>query len=181
MRKEGKTESKRSLEGIFLALFFCLFAVGGVVLGFKRWLPPLASEHGAGIDRMIQYLMITVGSLFVLGHAVLGYFIWRFSTSDARAYPLPSPKAERNWSLVPVIVLALVAEGGVLVLGLPVWSKFYAQSAPGNAINVEVTGEQFAWNIRPGKGLHFTTRMLHLAYHSLPLDVKRRAIYSHNR
>jgi cytochrome c oxidase subunit 2 len=101
---------------------------------------------------MINYLVITVGALFVVGHVILGYFIWRFGRQERVTFRLASAKAERQWSLIPVVLMALIAEGGVLVLGLPVWGKFYGRPAPPEAMAVEVTGEQFAWNVRyPGR------------------------------
>ena len=140
------------LERLFLALAVWLIPIAGVILGARRWLPPLASEHGAGIDFMIYYLLLTVGALFVIGHVALGYFIWRFGGQDRVSFRLPSFQTERRWSLIPVVVMALVAEGGILILGLPVWEKFYASAAPPDAVTIEVTAEQFAWNIRyPGK------------------------------
>lgn len=144
--------SKGAREGWLVALAIWLVPVMAVVLGMRRWLPPLASVHGAGIDRMIHYLLITVGSLFVFGHLALGYFIWRFSREGRVTYRLASPKVEHRWSLIPVVLMTLIAEGGVFVLGLPVWGKFYASAAPPEAVQVEVTAEQFAWNIRyPGQ------------------------------
>lgn len=150
--EEKSTQLRKPIEGLFLALVLFLIVIVAVGLAVKRWLPPLASEHGAGIDRMINYLVITVGALFVVGQVALGYLLWRFSRQERVTFRLASPQAERRWSLIPVIVLALIAEGGVLVLGLPVWGKFYGSPAPPEALVVEVTGEQFAWNIRyPGK------------------------------
>jgi hypothetical protein len=61
-------------EKWLLPLLICLLPVVTVALGLRTWLPPLASEHGAGIDRMLRYLLLTVGSLYVIGNAVLGFF-----------------------------------------------------------------------------------------------------------
>ena len=152
MEANAAGTSTSPVERLCLALAVWLIPIAGVVLGARRWLPPLASEHGAGIDLMIHYLLITVGALFVIGHLALGYFIWRFGGQDRPSFRLPSFQTERRWSLIPVVVMALVAEGGILVLGLPVWGKFYASAAPPDAVTAEVTAEQFAWNIRyPGR------------------------------
>lgn len=145
---EEVLRSKKSKEGLFLGLTLLLIVLVAVLLASRRWLPPLASEHGAGIDRMIHYLLVTVGLLFIIGHGVLGFFVWRFSQQDRVTFHLPSRKAERAWSIGTVVLMAIIAEGGVLVLGLPVWGKFYASAAPADAISVEVMAEQFVWNIR---------------------------------
>lgn len=144
--------SKAAGEGWVVALVIWFIPIAVVALGARGWLPPLASEHGAGIDRMINYLLVTVGGLFVVGHVALGYFIWRFSREDRVTYRLASAKVERRWSLIPILLMTLIAEGGVFVLGLPVWAKFYGAAPPPGSIPVEVTAEQFAWNIRyPGQ------------------------------
>ncbi len=150
------TRPKGAGERLSFALLIWLAPVLTVALGARHWLPPLASEHGAGIDRMISYLLATVGGLFVVGHFVLGYFVWRFGREGRVTFRLASPKAERRWSLIPVVLMTFIAEGGVFALGLPVWAKFYAASAPADAIPLEVTAEQFAWNVRyPGEDGRF--------------------------
>jgi cytochrome c oxidase subunit 2 len=149
--EEKGVRSRKSIEGLLLAGVLVVLAVYGAWMGAKQWLPPLASEHGAGIDVMIGYLMLTVGALFVIGHVVLAGFVWRFSRQDRVTHAMASAKAERLWSLVPIVLMAVVAEGGVLVLGLPVWGKLYGSPAPAGAVTIEVTAEQFAWNVRyPG-------------------------------
>lgn len=146
MAKDGGNQ--KSLQRVFLALAMWLVAVAAVMLGARRWLPPLASEHGIGIDFMLHYLLLTVGALLVIGHLALGYFILRFGGQERPTFRLASFRTERRWSLIPVVLLALVAEGGILVIGLPVWAKFYDTAPPAESVTVEVTTEQFAWNVR---------------------------------
>ncbi|MBI1791649.1 MAG: hypothetical protein HYR60_29315 [Acidobacteria bacterium] len=134
--------------GSSLAIVIWLLALGVVALGLRRWMPPLASEHGAGIDAMIRFSMSAVGSLILIGHCVLGYFLWRFSRQDKISFRLAGHHLERRWSLVAALLMAAIAEGGVLTLGLPVWAKVYDTEAPSNALPIEVTTEQFAWNVR---------------------------------
>jgi cytochrome c oxidase subunit 2 len=137
--------------GAFLAITVWLLGIGIVILGARRYLPPVASEHGVGIDAMLIYLLVATGALVIIGHLVLGYFILRSSQADAVAPTLPSGKAQRTWSVIPAIAMTLIAEGGVLVLGIPVFSQLYGQDPPEDAVVVEVTGEQFTWNVRyPG-------------------------------
>lgn len=142
-----RNRSKVTIEGIVLALVIWGLALATVVYGLRRWFPPLASEHGAGIDLMMNYLLTTTGVLFLAGHLVLGYVVWRFSRAQRVTLRIATPRVERRWSLVLALVMTLVAEGGVLVLGLPVWGKFHSV-APVDAVTVEVTAEQFGWNIR---------------------------------
>lgn len=163
---------RRSVEASFLTLTFGLIGIAAVALAARRWLPPLASEHGAGIDRMIGYLLWTAGTLVVVGHVVLAFFVWRFSRGRPVTFRLASPKAEKGWSLALVILMTLVAEGGVVILGLPVWAKLYATSPPTDAVTVEVTGEQFVWTVRyPGKDATFGRTDPKLITDSNPLGI----------
>ena len=41
------------------------------------------------------------------------------------------------------VLMALVAEGGVLAIGIPVWGEYFMAVPPDDAIVVEVTGTQF--------------------------------------
>lgn len=141
----------RRRDASFLAGFF-LLGTALVVYGFasRAWLPPVASEHGHGVDRMIRYLLLTTGVLFVLGHLALGWLVWRGARADSPAYrPIPR-RTEWTLALAPVLLMAIVSEGGVLAIGLPVWAKVYGES-PRDALQVEVVGKQFEWLVRyPG-------------------------------
>jgi cytochrome c oxidase subunit 2 len=139
--------SKPAAERWLLPLSIWLLPAITLALGLRTWLPPLASDHGAGIDRMLYYLLLSVGALYVIGNAVLGYFVWRFCRQGRVTMRMASRKSERRWSLIPVAVMLVVAEGGVFVLGLPVWGKYYGEP-PADVLTVEVTAEQFAWNVR---------------------------------
>lgn len=151
MSTQPNATAPGGLERWILPLVVWTLPLVALAVGLRGWLPPLASEHGAGIDRMLRYLLTTVGTIFFIGNAVLGYFIFRFSRAAEVTYRRSTWKQERRWSLVPIVVLAVVAEGGVFFLGLPVWSKMYVEPPPENSVVIEVVAEQFAWNIRyPG-------------------------------
>ncbi|OFW27109.1 MAG: hypothetical protein A3H27_15705 [Acidobacteria bacterium RIFCSPLOWO2_02_FULL_59_13] len=170
---EAQSRPKRTAESFLLAAVLWLIPLGIVALGAQRWFPALASEHGADIDLMMRYLLVTVGALLLAGHLALGFFIWRFAGQDRVSLRMASAKAERRWSLIPVVVMTLVAEGGVLALGLPVWGKL-AGAAPADAVAVEVTAEQFAWNVRyPGPDGKFGRTDAQLLSLSNPLGLDR--------
>ena len=116
-------------------------------LGLKTWLPPLASDHGAGIDRMLNYLLLAVGALYFVGNAILGYFVWHFCRQGKVTHRIASTRAERGWTIISLATMLVVAEGGVFVLGMPVWGKYFGAPPP-DVLTVEITAEQFAWNVR---------------------------------
>ena len=116
-------KTRSGLTAGALALFFVLLTVGtvgGIV--FKTWLPPVASEHGKTVDAVIRYLLVSTGFIFVLGHFVLAYFIWRFSREGAGTAQRLSRKAELGWALSVAFGMSLVAEVGVLAIGMPAWA-----------------------------------------------------------
>lgn len=148
---EAKLRAESSVERMAVVTAVASLCLFVVALGLQHWLPPQASAHSSGIDTMLQYLMVTLGILLVIGHIVLGYLIFRFGRGGRATYRLASAKLERRWSIIPIIVMSIVAEGGVIALGLPVWTEYIASSPPADSVQVEVTGEQFAWNVRyPG-------------------------------
>src|SRR5438128_1157892 len=111
--------SSANRSGRALAITVWSLAAAVVLLAFsRRWFPLLASDHGAGVDRMLRYSMIIAGALIVAGHTLLGYMLWRFG-GRAHANPGVTPeRTQRRWSLAAGLMMALIAEGGVLALGL---------------------------------------------------------------
>lgn len=141
----------KKLEGVLVAMLFAGLGVGGVAYGARAWMPELASKHGAGIDAMMQYLLVTVGGLFLAGYVALGYFIWRGSRRTEIGPRFASRRTELLLSAVLGLGMAVIAEGGVLAIGMPVWTEYFDTRAPEDALVIEVTAQQFMWNVRyPG-------------------------------
>jgi cytochrome c oxidase subunit II len=134
-------------QGRVLAVVVWLMPLIVVWAGARTWMPPLASEHGAGIDRMLHFLLYDAAGLLVAGHLALGYFLWRFGGQPRISFRQATARQEKRWIMLPIVLMSVIAEGGVLVIGLPVWAKLYDTPPPPNAVVVEVTPEQFAWNI----------------------------------
>ena len=138
-------------EGFLVGALFAALGVGGFVYGARTWLPDLASRHGAGIDAMLRYLLTTVGAIFVIGYLALAVLIWRGSARDRIGQRLASRRTERWLAAALGLGMALVAEGGVLAIGMPVWQEYFAAAPPADATEIEVTAQQFMWNVRyPG-------------------------------
>jgi cytochrome c oxidase subunit 2 len=149
-------EQRQTPELLALVLLFLgimLLTVVGFAAG--DWLPPVASEHGVGVDGVIRYLLLTTGAILVIGYLVLVGFIWRYGRDRPTESPRTSRRAEAWWTIVPVIGMALIAEVGVLAKGIPVWKQVYG-SVPDDALVVDVTGKQFEWIVRyPGRDGRF--------------------------
>ncbi|MCS7155227.1 MAG: cytochrome c oxidase subunit II [Bacteroidota bacterium] len=136
-------------QGQALALFIGLFVLVAVITiaGGFWWLPPLASEHGAAMDRLFTVTLIVTGVVFVLVHTLLAYFVWRFRGSpERRAEHIREHRGlEIAWTVIPAVILtALIVSGGRL------WLQIH-RTPPPEAFQVEVWGEQFKWGFRyPG-------------------------------
>ena len=139
-------EQKRPLALIILFGALTLFCVIGFATDPRS---EVASEEGAGIDRVITYLLWATGVIIVIGNIVLCTFLWK--SGSQKEYGRPSRRAEWLWGLIPVLIMSILSEAGVLIVGAPVWNSMYVDE-PDNALVIEVVGKQFEWFVRyPGK------------------------------
>ncbi len=142
----------KKVEVTLVSLFFAGLGIAGVAYGARTWLPPVASRHGAGIDAMLAYLLSSVGLLFLAGHLVLGFLIWRAARQRQVTHRLASPRSEWTLSAAFGLLVVAIGEVGVIAIGMPVWNEYFAARPPADAIFIEVTGQQFMWNVRyPGE------------------------------
>lgn len=156
---------KNNFSALLLTVFSLLVPVYGYFLWSHKILPAPASAHGGGIDAMIKYSMVCTGLMLLAGHIVLAVFIWKFSRQDRATTGRVSSKIEWRWAILPIVLMSVVAEGGVLVIGLPVWKELHVAGKPGEEILIEVVAQQFQWSFRyPGAdgkfgptGLKFVT------------------------
>ena len=135
-----------------LALFFWAVAAitVGLFIGRVWWMPELISQHGALIDRQMVVTLIIAGTVFFLAQVGLGYFLWRYRARGAgqASYWHENSKLEFTWTIITAIVFI-----GLGIRGNQVWASYFLTDAPPGALTVEVTAQQFAWNIRyPGAG-----------------------------
>jgi cytochrome c oxidase subunit 2 len=138
-------------ESSLLALLFAGLGVGGVWYGAGIPMPELASHHGAGIDAMMNYLLVTVGALFLTGYLALAWLVWHGGRRSRIGVRLATRRTELMMSGALGLGMALIAEGGVLAIGIPVWAEYFAADPPEDAVVIEVTAQQFMWNVRyPG-------------------------------
>lgn len=137
------------LQGLLFGLATLVLVVAATVAFTRPWLPlPLVSDRIA-IDEAIGISLLVTGALFILTNLLLAWFAFRYQDAPGAvaAYWHHSPRLEWSWTLVTA---AIMAAFGVSALRL--WAQVQNSEPPADAIVVEVTGQQFAWNIRyPGK------------------------------
>ncbi|MBI2818158.1 MAG: cytochrome c oxidase subunit II [Acidobacteria bacterium] len=111
------------------------------------WFPAFISEYGAAYDHQFQITLIVCGIVFFLAQLGLAYAVWRYRDRGGRgSYSHGNNVMEATWTIATAIVFL-----GVALMGQKIWARVHLDAAPANALQVEVTGQQFAWNVRyPG-------------------------------
>jgi cytochrome c oxidase subunit 2 len=108
-------------------------------------MPELASAHGGAIDHQFGLTLAVAGLIFLLAHLALGYFTWRYrrGTQESATYCDGDHRLEVGWTIATAVLF--IALG---VQGNRVWASYLAESISADAISIEITAQQFAWNIR---------------------------------
>ncbi len=122
--------------------------------GMRIWLPQAVTTTGPAIDRLFYVILGITGTVFVLVQATLLWFVIRYRGRPGRraAYIHGNQLVEVIWTAIPAAILI-----GLTVHSQRVWSQVRGSPPPPD-LEVEVQGEQFAWNIRyPGADGEFNT------------------------
>lgn len=156
LKGEKKTfEQNNRINGFMMIVFLVLGLIGvwwcnealkGKILG------EAASDHGRKIDDMLYITLAITGVVFIITQVLLFWFAYKYQYSEKRkAYYYPhNNKLELIWTVIPAIFLTVLVG-----FGLYYWFKITGD-APKNALQVEITGRQFAWIGRyPGKDATF--------------------------
>jgi cytochrome c oxidase subunit 2 len=116
-------------------------------LPFWMRLPENVSTYGDDIDSIFRLILWITGTIFVLVEALLLFFLFRYRHREGRVprYTHGSNRLEVIWTIVPAVICVILA-----LMSRRSWAEI-KQTLPREALNVEITAEQFAWNIRyPG-------------------------------
>lgn len=112
-------------------------------------LPEAASAHGVKIDFMFWVTTAITMVVFVITQVLLFGFAFKYRGSDKRrGYYYPHNNTiEKVWTVIPAIVLTIL-----VVFGFFTWRSVTNTDEVKGDINIDVTGHQFAWELRyPGK------------------------------
>jgi cytochrome c oxidase subunit 2 len=136
------------LQGLMFGLATTvLVVVATYFFMVKSWLPPLHSDR-VGIDTAIWWALLVTGLVFIATNLLLAFFAWRYQDAPGAtaAYWHDNPKLEWSWTLITAAILLVF-----LVNALSLWGSVTSPAPPDAAV-VEITAQQFAWNVRyPGK------------------------------
>jgi cytochrome c oxidase subunit II len=154
LKGEEKTRRQNNkINGFMLISFLVLGLIGAWYcneLYYGKTLFPQgsASEEGEKIDQMLFITIAVTGVVFVITQVLLFWFAFKYQERDGKqAFFFPhNNKLELLWTTVPAIFLTVL-----VVFGLKYWFKM-TSDAPKDSVVIEITGQQFNWNMRyPGK------------------------------
>ncbi len=154
LKGEEKTRKQNNRINAFLMIAFLVLGMIGAwycnSLYYHMTLMPQgsASVEGEKIDLMLFITLGVTGLVFFITQILLFYFAYKYQErEDRKAFFFPhNNKLELLWTTVPAIFLTVL-----VVFGLKYWFKM-TSDAPKDSVVVEITGHQFAWDMRyPGK------------------------------
>jgi cytochrome c oxidase subunit 2 len=135
------------VQGLMFGLATVVLVVVATVAFTRPWVPALKSDRGA-IDESMMITLLVTGFVFIVTNLLLAYVAWRFEdVPGAKAgFWHDNHKLEVTWTAITAGIM-----GCFLFSALNLWAKIQSPP-PAGALLVEVTGQQFAWNVRyPGK------------------------------
>ena len=131
--------------GLLSLLIVTLVVVTVYIFVSRLWEAPASiTAVGNEIDRQYDLTLLVTGTVFILSQLGLAYAIFRFRDRGQRAkYTHGNNTMEVVWTTATVILFV-----GLGLMGYKAWAEMrFAQAAP-NAIQVEVTANQFVFNFR---------------------------------
>ncbi|HTY41579.1 MAG TPA: cytochrome c oxidase subunit II [Thermoanaerobaculia bacterium] len=154
---KNATSVSRAARAFRAALLFSAAALLPAAAGaWPSWmrLPEQASTYAPDIDNMFHLIMWITGVIFVIVELLLLVFLWKYRHRPGRVatYTHGNNRLEVIWTIVPALICVMLA-----LLSRRIWDHI-KENMPHDAVEVQVTGEQFAWNIRyPGPDGKFGT------------------------
>lgn len=154
LKGEEKSRNQDNKINGFLMIGFLILGLIGVWWCNELYYPKSTMDYGASsiegqnIDDMMWITIIITGIVFFITQILLFWFAFKYQKTDKRRalFFAHNNKLELIWTSIPAIVLTVL-----VVYGLKYWFIFTGD-APKNSQVVEITGHQFAWEIRyPGK------------------------------
>ncbi len=113
------------------------------------WLPAGAAASAGFIDGQFALTYVLMGIVFLAAQLGLGYLVWRYrerASSPPVQYSHGNTTLEAVWTLLTAVMFI-----GLNLMGSRVWAHERFEPAEAGAVQVEVTGMQFAWYFRyPG-------------------------------
>ena len=141
--KEGKMHGLMMFIGFFVFMGFFFWQMYSWY-GLK--LPVSASIHGVDTDFITNVTYMIITPVFIITHAVLLWFCFKYSYSSSRKalFFSHSNKLELIWTTVPSLALTVL-----ILMGLSSWNNIMTPiPSETDHVLIELTGQQFTWTAR---------------------------------
>jgi len=141
--KEGKLHGIMMFAGFFI---FMAFFTWQMWKWYGLRLPVSASIHGVDTDFLSNLTYVIITPVFILTHAILLFFCFKYSYSSNRKalFFSHSNKLELIWTTVPSLALTVL-----ILMGLTSWNSIMTPiPAETDHVLIELTGQQFTWTAR---------------------------------
>lgn len=151
MAKEDSTianDKDNNING-YLMFAFVGFIYIFTIYSFIKWgsfvLDTPASEHGKDYDNLMNISWIIIFTVQTLTQFLLHYFAFKYRGKEGQKalYYADNNKLEAIWTIIPVIVLAVL-----ILYGLYTWNQIMYVDEDEEVINVELYAKQFSWEAR---------------------------------
>ncbi|HXN22952.1 MAG TPA: cytochrome c oxidase subunit II [Candidatus Dormibacteraeota bacterium] len=145
-RSGASSTSSSTTTAALLALLLVALVVVSVFFFAKKtwWFPPAITAFGHEVDAQFMRTLVIVGVVFVLSQLALAYAVFRFRDRGQRAtHNEGNQTMEVLWTLATIVLFV-----GLGVMARNAWAEVHFRPAAPDAIQIEVTGQQFAWNFR---------------------------------
>jgi cytochrome c oxidase subunit 2 len=126
-------------------LLILTLIIGGamvLVAVFIDWVPVAGSKQADRVDTLFLFVGIASIAIFTLVTVVVVYCAWRFrvpESDDSDGPPIHgNTKLEIVWTIVPTVLLAIMAVWAYLVLS-------DNEALASDRLEIDVTAQQFAW------------------------------------
>ncbi len=134
---------------VSLAILLLILTISTVYIFAEKvwWFPPAITALGHEIDQQFHRTLIITGIVFVLAQVALAWVVFRYRDRGQQAhYSHGNNTMEFLWTLATLVMFV-----GLGVYAERTWAAVHFIGASPGALQVEVTGQQFAWNFRyPG-------------------------------
>ena len=124
---------------IYIFTIYSLWAWGEFVLGTP------ASAHGSEVDNLMEISMWLIFFVQTVTQFLLHYFAFKYRGKEGQKalYFADNNKLEAIWTIIPVIVLAVL-----ILYGLYTWNQIMYYDEDEDVMYVELYAKQFGWEAR---------------------------------
>jgi cytochrome c oxidase subunit II len=148
MRIRKRTSGSAATPALLSLLLIILVAVTVYVFAAGTYAPPAAiTSVGKAVDHQYDMTLAVVATVFILSQLGLAFAIFRFRDRGQKAhFTRGNNTMEVIWTSATIVLFV-----GLGLMGRKAWAEMRFTTATPDAIQVEVTENQFVFNFRyPG-------------------------------